>query len=58
MKHFQDDVDEIKKGSEFAIHLSGDPALEYLEGDEIHHVKTEMKKQNIFDYQNFLWIEW
>lgn len=53
MKHLKDDVDQIERGSEFAIHLSGDPPPEYVEGDEIHHVQPEMKKQSIFDYQNF-----
>ena len=53
MKHLKDDVDQIQRGSEFAIHLSGDPPPEYVEGDEIHHVQPEMKRQSIFDYQNF-----
>lgn len=52
MKRFKEDITEIKKGNEFAIHLDGEPP-EYREGDEIHCVKTKMEKQTIYDYKNF-----
>ncbi len=53
MKHFKDDVREIKKGNEFAMQLSGDPPPTYLAEDEIHCIQYDMVKQSIFDYENF-----